>query len=125
MSNAGFLLIAVAGIVAGSFAVWALNRKPKTFMSSIDDFQREMKAVGRLGTTIPGGAGSVRILTVLGLAIFRAPPAGAARRVINGPGTGPGRSRGAAAIARDLAIDLGTPTPWSTRGEGIVLNEPR
>lgn len=47
MSNAGFLLIAVAGIVAGSFAVWALNRKPKTFMSSIDDFSREMKALGR------------------------------------------------------------------------------
>ena len=49
MSNAGFLLIAVAGIVAGSFAVWALNRKPKTFMSSIDDFSREMKALGRDG----------------------------------------------------------------------------
>jgi hypothetical protein len=47
VSNAGFLLIAVAGIVAGSFAVWALNRKPKTFMSSIDDFSREMKALGR------------------------------------------------------------------------------
>ncbi|MGZ4692946.1 MAG: hypothetical protein ACXWBN_21090 [Acidimicrobiales bacterium] len=47
MSNAGFLLIAVAGIVAGSLAVWALNRKPKTFMSSIDDFSREMKALGR------------------------------------------------------------------------------
>jgi hypothetical protein len=46
VSNAGFLLIAVAGIVAGSFAVWALNRKPKTFMSSIDDFSREMKALG-------------------------------------------------------------------------------
>jgi hypothetical protein len=47
VSNAGFLLIAVAGIVAGSLAVWALNRKPKTFMSSIDDFSREMKALGR------------------------------------------------------------------------------
>jgi hypothetical protein len=46
VSNAGFLLIAVAGIVAGSIAVWALNRKPKTFMSSIDDFSREMKALG-------------------------------------------------------------------------------
>ena len=44
MSSAGFLLIAVAGIVAGSVLVWALNRKPKTFMSSIDDFSREMKA---------------------------------------------------------------------------------
>ena len=46
MSNAGFLLIAVAGIIAGSLAVWAVNRKPKTFMSSIDDFQREMGALG-------------------------------------------------------------------------------
>ena len=53
MSNAGFLLIAVAGIVAGSFAVWALNRKPKTFMSSIDDFAREMKALARDPDGVP------------------------------------------------------------------------
>jgi len=46
VSNAGFLLIAVAGSVALSLLVWAFNRKPKTFMSSIDDFSREMKALG-------------------------------------------------------------------------------
>jgi hypothetical protein len=46
VSNAAFLLIAVAGSIALSLLVWAFNRKPKTFMSSIDDFSREMKALG-------------------------------------------------------------------------------
>jgi hypothetical protein len=44
---ASFLLIAIGLSVIGSLAIWAFNRKPKTFMSSIDDFEREMKALGR------------------------------------------------------------------------------
>jgi hypothetical protein len=46
MNNAAFLLIAIGLSVVGSVLIWALNRKPKTFMSSIDDFSREMKALG-------------------------------------------------------------------------------
>ncbi len=30
-----------------SLLIWLVNRKPQTFMSSIDDFEREMKALGR------------------------------------------------------------------------------
>jgi hypothetical protein len=47
VNNAAFLLIAVGLSVVGSVLIWLLNRKPKTFMSSIDDFSREMKALGR------------------------------------------------------------------------------
>ena len=47
MSNAAFLLLALGLSVVGSLLIWLLNRKPKTFMSSIDDFSREMKALGR------------------------------------------------------------------------------
>lgn len=46
MGNAAFLLVAVVLSIIGSLLVWLRNRKPKTFMSSIDDFQREMKALG-------------------------------------------------------------------------------
>jgi hypothetical protein len=46
MSNAAFVLIAVAVIIVVSVLLWFLNRKPQTFMSSIDDFEREMKALG-------------------------------------------------------------------------------
>ncbi len=46
MSNAAFVLIAVAVIIVVSVLLWLLNRKPQTFMSSIDDFEREMKALG-------------------------------------------------------------------------------
>src|SRR4051812_3431848 len=47
MSNGAFLLIAVGLSIVGSLLIWLFNRKPKTFMSSIDDFSREMKALGR------------------------------------------------------------------------------
>jgi hypothetical protein len=46
VSNAAFVLIAVAVIIVVSVLLWLLNRKPQTFMSSIDDFEREMKALG-------------------------------------------------------------------------------
>lgn len=47
MSNLAYLLIAVAFSVVVSLIVWASRyRKPKTFMSSINDFQREMGALG-------------------------------------------------------------------------------
>lgn len=46
MGNAVFLLVAVILSIVGSLLLWFQNRKPKTFESSIDDFQREMKALG-------------------------------------------------------------------------------
>jgi hypothetical protein len=46
MSNAAFVLVAIAVIVVVSLLMWVLSRKPQTFMSSIDDFEREMKALG-------------------------------------------------------------------------------
>ena len=47
MSNLAYLLIAVGFSVVVSLIVWLSRyRKPKTFMSSIDDFQREMGALG-------------------------------------------------------------------------------
>lgn len=46
MGNAAFLLIAVGLSLLGTLLLWLRNRKPKTFETSIDDFQREMKALG-------------------------------------------------------------------------------
>lgn len=46
MGNAAFLLIAVVLSLVGSLLLWLRNRKPRTFETSIDDFQREMKALG-------------------------------------------------------------------------------
>jgi hypothetical protein len=47
VGNAAFLLVAVVGSLIGSVLLWLRHRRPKTFMSSIDDFQREMKALAR------------------------------------------------------------------------------
>ncbi len=55
MSNGAFLLLAFGLSIAGSLLIWVLNRKPKTFMSSIDDFSREMKALGREPEVPAGG----------------------------------------------------------------------
>lgn len=49
MNNVAFLLIAVGIAAVGSTIVWLRYRKPKTFMSSINDFAREMDALGREG----------------------------------------------------------------------------
>lgn len=46
MGSAIFLLAALAVIAVGSLLLWFRHRKPRTFMSSIDDFQREMSALG-------------------------------------------------------------------------------
>lgn len=47
MSNAAFLLIALSFAVVASSLLWFRTRKPTTFMSSIDNFQREMAALAR------------------------------------------------------------------------------
>ena len=47
MSGVAFLLIVVVVAVVGSLIVWVRHRKPTHFMSSVDDFQREMQALGR------------------------------------------------------------------------------
>lgn len=47
MSNAAFLLIAIAVSIVGSMFLWLRTRKPQTFMSSIDNFQQEMAALAR------------------------------------------------------------------------------
>jgi len=47
MSNVGFLLIVVVISVVGSLFLWLRHRKPTTFMSSVDEFQEEMRALGR------------------------------------------------------------------------------
>ena len=47
MSNLAYLFIALGLSVVLSVGMWlARYRKPKTFMSSIDDFRREMDALG-------------------------------------------------------------------------------
>ena len=52
MSGLAFLLIVVVVTLVGSVIVWFRHRKPTHFMSSVDDFQREMNALGRSpGTT--------------------------------------------------------------------------
>lgn len=51
MSGLAFLLIVVVVTVVGSFVVWIRHRKPTHFMSSVDDFQREMDALGRPQST--------------------------------------------------------------------------
>lgn len=47
MSNAAFLLIVVVISVVGSLYLWLRSRKPTSFMSSIEEFQREMGALAR------------------------------------------------------------------------------
>jgi hypothetical protein len=43
----GFLLIAVVASVVGSLFLWWRHHRPTTFMSSIEQFEREMDALGR------------------------------------------------------------------------------
>ena len=45
MSNVSVLLIVVAFSAVGCTIVWLRHRKPRTFMSSVDEFQREMDAL--------------------------------------------------------------------------------
>jgi len=46
MSGVGFLLIVVVVSVVGGFVVWLRHRRPQKFMHSLDEFQREMEALG-------------------------------------------------------------------------------
>ena len=55
MSGVAFLLIVVVVALVGSLVVWLRHRKPTHFMSSVDDFQREMDALGRSPGTTPKG----------------------------------------------------------------------
>ena len=48
MSGLGFLLIVVVVTLIGSLVVWLRNRKPTYFMASVDDFEREMRALDGL-----------------------------------------------------------------------------
>lgn len=52
MSNLAYLLIAVGASIIGSLFLWWRHRKPRAFMSSIDEFQREMDALA--GDQEPG-----------------------------------------------------------------------
>jgi len=45
MRGVAFLLLAVVVAAVGSLIVWIRHRKPTHFMSSVDDFQREMDAL--------------------------------------------------------------------------------
>jgi hypothetical protein len=62
--GAAFLLVAVFLSVVGSVAFWWKQRKPKTFMSSIDEFQREMGALGH-ETPAPRTKDSDRITPIM------------------------------------------------------------
>ena len=53
MSGMGFLLIAVVITIVGSVIVWLRHRQPNNPLASVDDFEREMQA---LGTTPPAVA---------------------------------------------------------------------
>lgn len=46
-SSVAFLVVAVGASIVGSMLIWLRHRKPTTFMSSIDEFQREMQALAR------------------------------------------------------------------------------
>jgi hypothetical protein len=47
VSGLGFLMIVVVISLVGSLIVWLRHRKPTHFMSSVDDFQREMDALSK------------------------------------------------------------------------------
>jgi len=55
MGNAAFLLAAVGLSIVASLVLWLRSRKPTSSMSSVEEFQREMRALGREpGSTPPG-----------------------------------------------------------------------
>lgn len=58
MNNLAYLLIAVGASIVGSLFLWWRHRRPRTFMSSIDEFQREMDALS--GDPEPGRRGARR-----------------------------------------------------------------
>jgi hypothetical protein len=61
MSGLGYLGVAVAMAVVLSTLLWLVQRKPTSFMSSIDEFRREMDALGREpGAPLPAVRGRRR-----------------------------------------------------------------
>jgi hypothetical protein len=59
MGNLIFLVGAIALSVVGSVLLWLRHREPTSFMSSIDDFSREMTALSGerpTGEQVPGRA---------------------------------------------------------------------
>jgi hypothetical protein len=53
VENAAFVLVAIAVSALGSVLLWYRHRRPRTFMSSIEEFQREMHALARDDETEP------------------------------------------------------------------------
>jgi hypothetical protein len=53
VENAAFVLVAVGFAALASALLWFRHRRPRTFMSSIEEFQREMQALGRDGEVKP------------------------------------------------------------------------
>jgi hypothetical protein len=47
MTGVGYLGVALAMIVVLSTMLWLSQRRPKSFLSSIDEFRREMDALAR------------------------------------------------------------------------------
>lgn len=57
MGNAAFLLAAVGLSAVASLVLWLRSRKPTNTMSSVEEFQREMRALGRDPSATPSGRG--------------------------------------------------------------------
>ena len=84
MSNVSFLLIVVVVSVVGSVVLWIRHRKPTHFMSSVDEFKREMDALGREpGPSVRGRRSSSRSGPTSG-GSGRLPSTGPARRAPDG-----------------------------------------
>jgi hypothetical protein len=58
MSGLAYLGVAVAMAVVLSTLLWLVQRKPTSFMTSIDEFRQEMDALGREPGSPPPAAGS-------------------------------------------------------------------
>jgi hypothetical protein len=61
MGNAAFVLIAVGVSAVASLLLWFTHRRPRTFMSSIDDFQREMNALSQTEPPEPSRRATMRV----------------------------------------------------------------
>jgi hypothetical protein len=57
MGNAAFLLAAIGLSVVASLVLWLRSRKPTSTMSSVEEFQREMRALARDPDSTPPGRG--------------------------------------------------------------------
>ena len=55
MSGIGFLMIVVVITVVGSVVVWLRHRQPNNPLASVDDFEREMQALGSTPPAVADG----------------------------------------------------------------------